>query len=119
MRKFVILSLALVGMLFAAQVVSPVSFADGPVASAVAQVSPAQGKVDIAAAIMQVLSVVGAIALALPALLQALIVFFAAVPGPQPEAALQKFADAIQGYVDLIAKFSRKKDEKPSEPPVQ
>lgn len=54
------------------------------------------------------LSMVGMIAIGLPALLAALIAFFMLIPGEQPEKSLQWIKDKMQPVIDLIAKFSKK-----------
>ncbi len=56
----------------------------------------------------EILSLVGAVAIGLPALLSALIAFFVLVPGAQPEKFLQGMLDKVQKVVDVIAKFSKK-----------
>jgi len=58
------------------------------------------------------LQMMGAIALGLPALLSGLIAFFMLVPGPQPEAFLQKALEKLQVVVGLIGKFSKKPEQK-------
>lgn len=52
--------------------------------------------------------IVGKVAIGLPALVSALIAFFALIPGEQPEKFLQGFLDKLQSIVDVIAKISKK-----------
>jgi hypothetical protein len=46
------------------------------------------------------------------AVLHALIAIFLMIPGPQPEAALQKAVDVLQKGVDFLTKFSKKPEVK-------
>lgn len=58
---------------------------------------------------MPVLAVIGGVALALPALLGAVAMFFMAIPGEQPEKFInEKLLPAAQKLAELIGKFSRK-----------
>lgn len=57
---------------------------------------------------MDILIAVSAIIGAMILLLQAFIAFFLLIPGPQPEATLQKIVDRLQSGVDFLARFSKK-----------
>lgn len=62
----------------------------------------------ITAHLSEVIMAVSALVLGVIAVLNALISIFILIPGAQPEAALQKAVDFLQGGVDLIAKYSKK-----------
>jgi hypothetical protein len=53
----------------------------------------------------------GKVAAAIPAMVASLVVLFAAIPGDQPEKALNAFADWWGGVADFVAKYSRKPKE--------
>ncbi len=57
---------------------------------------------------VEILVAIVAIFLALIALIKAIIVIAMMIPGPQPEAFLQKIVDALQKVVDFLGKFSKK-----------
>jgi hypothetical protein len=54
--------------------------------------------------LMAILALVGAFL----AFINALIVIFLMVPGPEPEASLQKLVNVGQKAIDFLTKFSRK-----------
>lgn len=54
---------------------------------------------------MMVLAVAGGVALGLPALLQALVLFFKLVPGEQPDAFLEK---KLLPFCEKVAEFVKK-----------
>jgi hypothetical protein len=59
---------------------------------------------------MEILAALLGILLALIVLIKAIILIALIIPGPQPEAFLQKMVDFIQKGVDFLAKFSKKKE---------
>jgi hypothetical protein len=59
--------------------------------------------------VLHILNIVGMVAVALPALVSALIMFFMAIPGAQPEKFLnEKVMPLLQKVVAVIEKFSKK-----------
>lgn len=57
------------------------------------------------------LAVIGGIAVGLPAMLQALVVFFKLIPGDQPDKILEKLLSMSQKLSELVVKvFPKKKD---------
>lgn len=58
--------------------------------------------------INSIIQTIGAIAVAIPAIITALIAVFMLIPGDEPEATLKKWLGYSQKIVDVIAKFSRK-----------
>lgn len=59
--------------------------------------------------VMNVMQIVGMVALALPTLISALILFFMAIPGDQPDKFMkEKLLPMIEKIVAVIEKFSKK-----------
>lgn len=59
--------------------------------------------------LMNILSIAGAVAIALPPVLTAIIAVAMAIPGAQPEKFLQETVQPkLQGLVDFVTKFSKK-----------
>jgi len=58
---------------------------------------------------MEVLQVVGAVVIALPPVISALIAIFVLIPGDQPEKTLKDILDQLNKLVVIIEKVSRKK----------